>query len=267
MAKQRKSLKTQVLLEDQRGAKKSPSRQANLNRPQEETTFPTLKVVGYVRYAQENVSDFSEFHMTIRSKISNLGPRAMSMLLAVACYRAVYFGVDIILYLVLEFLANGLRKSGQDPMTIKSDKIRKTVMLADVILTYVRGNWLNFASTEPLPKDVVEEILRLGWLPSERTMQSWQKHWNLGKYIEARIVPVEAILNRNEFQTAERYTAYTKGYGNDGSPANPGKTKPTRELDGDDSEDPPPSITLQEFEEYQTVIRLIEYSKAKRKQE
>jgi hypothetical protein len=189
------------------------------------------------------------------------------MLLAVACYRAVHFGVDIVLYMVLEFLSNGLRKSGVDPITIKSERIRKTVMLSDIILAYVRGRWLNFSDQEKLPKELIDEILNLGWLPNKRTMQSWARHWNLEKYLEARVVPVEALLNRNEYQTAERYTAYTKGYGNDGSPANPGKTKPSPELDGDSTDDPPPSFSLQEFEEYQTVIRLIEYSKAKRKQE
>jgi hypothetical protein len=239
----------------------------DLNRAQEQTAFPTLKVVGYVRHASEKVSEYSEFHMTIRTKITDLAPKATSMLLAVACYKAVNFGVDIILYMVLEFLSNGLRKSGVDPITIKSEKIRKTVMLSDIILAYVRGRWLNFSDQEQLPEYLIEEIYNLGWLPNERTMQSWARHWNLEKYLEARVVPVEALLNRNEFQTAERYTAYTKGYGNDGSPANPGKTKPSPELDGDSTDDPPPSISLQEFEEYQTVIRLIEYSKAKRKQE
>jgi hypothetical protein len=239
----------------------------DLNRAQELTAFPTLKVIGYVRYASENVSDYSEFHMTIRTKITDLAPKATSMLLAVACYRAVHFGVDIVLYMVLEFLSNGLRKSGVDPITIKSERIRKTVMLSDIILAYVRGRWLNFSDQEKLPKELIDEILNLGWLPNKRTMQSWARHWNLEKYLEARVVPVEALLNRNEYQTAERYTAYTKGYGNDGSPANPGKTKPSPELDGDSTDDPPPSFSLQEFEEYQTVIRLIEYSKAKRKQE
>jgi hypothetical protein len=237
-----------------------------LNRSQNETAFPTLKVLGYVRYASENISDFSEFHMTIRTKMTELAPSATSMLLSVACYKAVTLGVDIILYMVLEFLSDRLRKSGHDPLTIKSEKIRKTVMLSDIILTYVRGQWLNFAEVEKLPDSLVEEISALGWLPNERTMASWKQHWNLERYLEARIVPVEALLNRNEYQTAERYTAYTKGYGNDGSPANPGKTRPTPELDGEDLEDFLPQLSLQEFDEFQTAIRLIEYAKAQKRQ-
>lgn len=266
MATRRKTKQTQVSLEDRKEAYTPLSGQGNdLNRPQTLTAVPTLKLTAYVT-ENDTLSYYSEFHMTIQSKISNLTPKQASMLLAVACFRAVHVGIDISLYMTMEFLSNLLRKSGHDPLTIKDEKQRKTVMLSDVILSYVRGQWLTFKEYEDLPLSVIEEIENLQWLPDERTMQSWKQHWDLEKYLQIKIVPVEALLNRSEYQTAERYTAYTKGYGNDGSPADPGKTKPSPELDGEDSEDPPPSLSLQEFEEYQTVIRLIEYAKSTRRQ-
>jgi hypothetical protein len=86
MAKPRKTKRANNSLGDLGDAKTPYSVVGNdLNRAQELTAFPTLKVIGYVRYASENVSDYSEFHMTIRTKITDLAPKATSMLLAVAC--------------------------------------------------------------------------------------------------------------------------------------------------------------------------------------
>lgn len=203
--------------------------------------------------------------MTIETRVSELSPKAISMLLAVANYRAVHIGVDFTLYLAMEYLYNRLWKFG-DPLEISSERIRKTVIVSDIIFSYIRGSWLNMSEYEYLPKQIREEILSLKWLPEERTMNSWKQHWDLERYLKVKIVPVEALINRQKFSSAERYSGYTRGYGNDGSPASPGKTRPTPELDGDDSEKPLPSFKLQEFEEYQTAIRLIEYAKGSRKQ-
>lgn len=204
--------------------------------------------------------------MTIRSKVSELSRRQASMLLAVASHKAITEGVDLSLYMSMEFLYSYLWKSGQDPLETADDKVRKTLVLSDIIFSYIRGSWLSFTDREEIPENIVAQIEALGWLPSERTVQSWKQHWDLERYLEIHIVPVDTLRHRNRYSTAERYSAYTKGYGNDGSPASPGKTKPSRELDGDDTEKPPPQLSLQEFEVYQEAIRLIEYAKAARRQ-
>lgn len=245
--------------------KASPT-MTKLNRSQEQTSLPTLKLLAYVSEADELSSNSMEFHMTISTRITSMSPKQASMLLSVCCFRAVHIGIDFTLYLAMEFLYNTLWKSGHDPLETQSDKIRKTLLLSDVILGSVRGDWTTMNEYEKLPDEVIDKILTLEWLPSDRTFNSWRKHWDLEKYLKVKIVPVESLLNRNKYSTAERYSGYTRGYGNDGSPASPGKTKPSAELDGDYSEKPPPQLSLQEFEEYQTVIQLIEYSRARRRQ-
>lgn len=237
-----------------------------LNGSQAVTAAPTLKVLGYVHEAGELSSMSMEYHMTIRTKITDLSTKQASMLLAICSSRALTDGVDFTLYLAMEYLYNFLWRSGTDPLETTSEKVRKTLLVSDIIFSYIRGTWFNLKERERLPEQIIEEVSALGWLPNERTLQSWKVHWDLEKYLEVKIVPVEALINRNKYSTVERYSGYTKGYGNDGSPANPGRTKPTMELDGDDSERPPPQFNLQELDEYQSAIRLIEYAKARRRQ-
>lgn len=217
-----------------------------------------------------NVSQvFTEFHMTVQSKITDLSVKQASMLLSVCNVRAVNQGVDFQLYLVMEFLYSYLWKSGHDPMETATENVRKTLLLSDVIFSYIRGKWLEFSDTEKLPDDVVEKIKTLGWLPTERTYGSWKPYWQVEKFIRIRTVPVDAIRRRDKYATTEKYSGYTRGYGNDGSPANPGRTKPSVELDGDpvsDNDQAEVSRLLLEYEDYQTAINLIENAKAHRKQ-
>lgn len=234
---------------------------------QEQTVAPTLKLLAYLRPTDEITTNSLEFHMTIQSRVTTLTDKQASMLLAVACYRAIHLGVDFTLYLTMEWLYNRLWKNGTDPLETRNQKVRHTLLVADVIFAYIRGQWFNFIDYEQLPLPVVEDVEALGWLPSERTFQSWRKHWQLETYFEIKIVPVEALLERSKYSQAERYSGYTRGYGNDGSPAHPGRTRHSPELDGEDSDRSPPQLSLQEFEEYQTVIRHIEYAKARRRQQ
>lgn len=233
----------------------------SLHRSQRETAYPTLKLLAYVKPDSDLAKSNMEFHMTIRPKISELTPKHASMLLSIGVARAVYVGVDFTLYLALEFLQNYLKKSGVDPLYIKNEKVRQTYLLAELVLTCIGGSWLNFLEVEKLPEQVIEEIVSTSWLPSDRTLQSWKQHWDLERYLEVRIVPVEHFLHRVP-NTAERYSSYTRGYGQDGNATEPGKTRPSPELDGDNFTEEPPSFTLLELDKYNTVLLSIERSRA-----
>jgi hypothetical protein len=228
---------------------------------------PTLLLMGYVDQHESIHSTSMEFHMTIRTKITDLRPKQASMLLAVAVVRSLSEGVDFSLYLALEFLSNYLTKSGYDPLFIKDERVRQTVLLAELVLIYVRGKWFDFLDREEIPLDVKKAIVFTGWLPNERTVRSWSQHWDLEKYLMIQIVPVDTFRRRNNTSSAERYSSYTRGYGQDGNPPAPGKTKSSPELDGDATETTPPSFTLQEYEKYLHVINFIEIAKAKRVQD
>lgn len=194
---------------------------------------------------------FSEFHMTIRLKVLEITQRELSMLLAVAVTKAASQGVDVALYLTIEQLFSMLTKSGVDPMYTKEEKLRQTVMLAELVLLATRGHWLSFTSKEMLDEDVVQLIYASGWLPNDRTLNSWRQHWDLEKYLEVKIVPVDIFLERQP-TSAERYSGYIRGYGQDGSPRVPHKTKDEPEDGNVDIE--LPAIPPQEYDVYSAVL-------------
>lgn len=231
---------------------------------QELTVLPTLPLLGWVH--GENISDISmEFHMTVRTKIERLTERQASMLLMVLVVRAFYQGVDLSLYIAMEFLRNVLVKNGHDLLETRSEKIRQTLMLSETIASYIRGDWINLRDYEQLPDEVREKIWHTGWMPNDRTIQSWKRYWQPEKFIEIRIVPVEHLLERTDRST-EPYSGYTKGYGNDGSPESPQKTRFSSELDGDVGEPDPPRFNLLDFDKYNDLLLAIERAKSQKRQ-
>lgn len=236
----------------------------HLRTMQEQTIAPTLSVLGWVH--SESISDISmEFHMTIRPKVTELTSKQASILLMVLVYQGVVHGIDIAAYLSMEFLRNRLVKSGQDITEVREDQIRKTVFVSEVILSWLRGSWLNLADREQLPDEVVRTIVDTGWLPSNRTYNSWQQYWVPQKFLEVRIVPVESLLDRTDSST-ERYSGYTKGYGNDGSPASPQVEPYSAELDGVTGDRLPPDYNLLEMQMYQELLLSIEKSKVNKRE-
>jgi hypothetical protein len=231
-----------------------------LTTKQELTVFPTLKVLGLAQ-TEEFGHITSEFQMTIQTKVTRMTPKQASILLKVMAHRAVYQGIDVSLYLSMEHLRNVLVKSGHDLSELMDEKNRKAVMLAELICSWCRGEWLSFYDRELLPPEVAAEIKETGWLPSDRTLQSWKQVYEPDKFLQLKIVPLDTLMERSE-NFSERYTGYTKGYGNDGSPTSPQITKRTAELDGNSDPLDPPVYQLLEFEMYQNLLLSIERAKA-----
>jgi hypothetical protein len=206
-----------------------------------------------------------EFQMTIRPKVTELSTKQCSILLMVLCYQGIVHGIDIAAYLSMEFLRNRLVKSGQDISEVREESIRKTIFVSETILHWLRGSWLSLADREPLPDEVVQTIVETGWLPSNRTYSSWMQYWVPQKFLEVRIVPLDFLLERSDSNT-ERYSGYTKGYGNDGSPASPQVTNYSAELDGASGDRKPPDYDLLEMQMYQELLLSIEKSKVEKRQ-
>lgn len=227
---------------------------------------PTLELMTYVDPKAQVSNANMEFHMTIRLKVTELSPKKASILLSMGVVRALTEGIDFTLYLSLEFLFNYLKKSGYDVLHHPNEKVRQTLLLAELVLAWTRGNWYDFLEREQIPEEIRLKCFATGWVPTSRTIMSWGQFYDLERFLQVRIVPVEQLIKRNDKSTAERYSSYTRGYGNDGRPANPGKTKTNSELDGDATERPPPSFTLQEFDQYIDIINSIEKAKAEKRQ-
>jgi hypothetical protein len=233
-----------------------------VSRSQDRSVRPTLRLLAYVTES-DKIDIVSEFHMTVQLKTTVLTPKAASMLLQVCNARAVHVGVDFTLYLAMEYLQGFLRKTGTDVLYVKNEKQRQTLLLSELVLASVHGTWITLGSIEKLPDQVCAEIIATGWLPSDRALQSWKQHWDLEKYLRVKIVPVEYLLERQS-STAERYSAYTRGYGQDGNLPAPHKTK-DEPVDGTDDPDPP-SLNLLEFETFVNILNSIETTKARKRQ-
>lgn len=241
------------------GTRSTPSgKSSDLRSQNESRPVPTLKMLAWMS-ERDTVSTLTEFHMTIRLRVTEFSTKSASMLLSIAVAKGIYLGVDITLYMAMEFLTSYLKRSGTDVLYEKNEKIRQTLLLSELVLSTVKGTWLTMSGREKLPEDIIEQVHQTGWLPSERTLNSWKTHWDLEKYLQVRIVPVESLLERQP-STAERYSGYTKGYGQDGNPPAPHKTK-DEPVDGNVDPDLP-SITLQEFGHYVDILNSIERSKA-----
>jgi hypothetical protein len=250
-------------LEAQEHYDHTPSEVSSNDPEQPVTIRTTLPVVGWVQ-EKNPLSISMEFQMTIRSRIEQLTVRQASMLLMVLNCRALAHGVDITLYLSQEFLFTLLVKSGQRPEEVRDEKVRQSVMLAELILSYIRGNWLTFTESEKLPPEIIEKILSTGWIPSNQTLGSWKAYWQPEKFLEFRIVPLETLMKRSG--NSEPYSSYCKGYGQDGHRSRVSKTRYSPELDGSTIEPEPPRIPLEDLETFVDILNAIEASRAKQKQ-
>ena len=232
---------------------------------QELSVLPTLKVRGWTHV--ENVGELTtEFHMTIRTTVAKLTVKQASILLMVLNVESLRTGVDLTCYLAMEHLVSYLIKSGHDPIEHRDSNVRKTVLVTEAILQNVDGKWLNLQDASPVPTELADKIRLTGWLPNERTYNSWKVYWQPRKFLEVQIVPVDSFRERAK-NSSERYSGYTKGYGNDGSPASPQITRKSAELDGETGDSTLPEYDLLEFEMYQNLLLAIEGAKARRKQE
>jgi hypothetical protein len=214
------------------------------------TVRPTL-FVGWVE--DKNPSTIHmEYQMTIQAKIERLNRKQASMLLMVLNCRAVINGIDITLYLAMEYLFTLLVKSGHKPEEVRDEKERRTVMIAELILTYIRGEWQDFLTRELLPHDVVESIVSTGWLPGKRVLKSWENYWRPERFLKVRIVPLELLIERDG--NSSPYSSYTKGYGQDGHRSRTLRTPYSAELDGIANDPEPPSIPLEDLDQFVSIL-------------
>jgi hypothetical protein len=229
------------------------------------TPSPTLSMLAWVRTGDpESIS--KEFQMTIRAKVTDLSYKEASMLLMVCNVQALRDGIDITLYLSLEFLYSILTKSGSiRPEDISEERIRQTALLAHLIMSSFRGEWSDMGERIRILDDqVLAAVSSSGWLPDKRTYNSWVVHWQPDRWLQVRIVPLETLLNRSG--TSEPYSGYCKGYG-EGSSRGAQSTPYDSELDGERYTDPvPPEFNLLEVQAYQSIHNAIEANRARRVQ-
>jgi hypothetical protein len=177
----------------------------------------------------------TEYHLTATIPNRSLSVRDLSLLLDVLNFQCVTYGANFSMILALSELF--LRISGGRPVDSLSDaRIRLTVSVSHILIQSFRNKdiFLNQGSLLQ-PDQKICELLS-PYLMSKRTYSSRFRHWRPEKWIKIVAVPVSILFERSPRQT-NRYSGYTKGYGESHGNAHRKKTKPSYELDGEDVPD------------------------------
>jgi hypothetical protein len=180
---------------------------------------------------EEHIS--SDYHLTARLDNEQLGQREISLIAEVLEYQIVHFGVNFAMMLALSELYFRLLGNKRKASEINNGKVRTVATTAEILLKVLGG--LEFSLS---PKEVYllsPEIVNLlsPYLMDKRTYGSRYRSWRPEKFVRVRAVPVEVVFERSSTSKSQRYSGYTKGYGESHGNAHIQKTKPSAELDGD----------------------------------
>jgi hypothetical protein len=174
----------------------------------------------------------NEYYLTAQIPNSQLSLRALSLLLEVLCYQINNFGANFSMVLALYELHFRVKGNARTSEEISDAKIRLVVSISEILLGALGGKDFSLYSGEYI--EVNPEIRKVlsQYLMSKRTYGSRFKTYRPERLIRIKAVPVDTLINRPPFRT-ERYSGYTKGYGESHGNAHLKRTKPSEELDGD----------------------------------
>jgi hypothetical protein len=177
--------------------------------------------------------DILQYHLTARIVNSQLGIRDLSLILSVLEYQIVHWGCNFAMYLTLLELYQRILGKAYCADQINDGKIRLTAMLAEIIIKEMESTEFSLDSKEFLQVSDRARKLLLEYIMDKRTYGSRFSHWRPERFIRIRAVPVETIFERPRKSVSERYSSYTKGYGESHGCSHKSKTKPSMELDGE----------------------------------
>jgi len=230
-----------------------------VNLPEQHITSLPLQGA-FVVDAKTNLITYM-FHWTVRFKVIEMNKNKASILLKVLMMEFLSKGLDFSGYIAVEFLVSYI-KGSSDPLSIYDERNRQAVLLGTLILASIRGTWLQLDERIKIPPAVVQEIVDSGWMPTLRTFNSWKQYYNVRSFLEILTVPLETYNERDS--SSERYSGYTKGYGNGGHISRVKKTPYDSETDGESTDRESPEFSLLEIDTYNRLLLLIEKAKADR---
>lgn len=187
---------------------------------------PALQVGGDEQFQKIYSLDVN---LTIRLKIQEFTRKQATVLAGQALYLVAEEGITLQDWMILEFLYSYLLGQKQDYTQIKDFKEFEIILILKIVL--LSGTWIGLEGKSMLPEDVLFLIRNSRWVPNKRTFFSRKELFRLNRFLEVRIVPVDALLERSKGNV--RYSSYCKGYGEGSSMARPQRTRPSAELDGE----------------------------------
>jgi hypothetical protein len=251
-----------LLGSDQNSSSVKVEPQRELQSEQHVTPEPRVKGLLVVKGLGESHVSVS-YHWTVRRKVTTMTNKQASILLKVWIVECLREGVGLSDYLGLEYLVTYVLGGKLDPLEIRDESDRQSVLLGMLFLNLLRGEWLTLGSVTTVTDRQKQEIIALGWLPTKRTYGSWKTYYEPWKFLEVLAVPLDDYDERDH--STVRYSGYTKHYGNGGHISRTLKTPYDSELDGETTDREPPEFNLQEYDQYNHILLSIEREKLQRR--
>jgi hypothetical protein len=190
--------------------------------------------------------------ITVRPRI-NLSRREASLFLSVLNFQVVNFGMSLSMYLTIEYLMSYLLGDKLDPIEIKDEKERLSVMLSFILLLDYYGEFIPLDGYLVLSEDLKQTILKNNLVISKRVAGGRLSHYRPERFFEVRAEVLESKFERSK-NNSKRYSSYTKGYGESHPSTHRSKTRPSAELDG--KEDTELKFNLNDISKYLILEQL-----------
>jgi len=187
-----------------------------------------------------------KFNLTARIPNSQWRIKDLSLLLDTLNYEVAVYGCNFNMYLTLELLFSILTGTN-NPWDVKDEKIRITCIATNSILRDLQGEFYQFGDKLQLESRTLKFLRDNNLIITKRVYGSRKEFYRAERFIEILAVPIKQTLERR--QGSERYSGYTKGYGESGSTAPKQKTRFSTELDGE-TDDIPLRFDLKEISRY-----------------
>lgn len=184
-----------------------------------------------------------DYQLTVRPKV-DLTRYQISMLLDTLCFEVVRLGINFSTWLTLEYLSSRLRGS-RKIWEIRNPIERRVLLSAELLLLTSQSNWLSLEDRTLIPEEIVTYLRNNKLLPSERTYFSRIEYWQPSKFLEVRAVRLDVFFEKEK--SSVPYSSYCKGYGESSRTGRRLKTRPSAELDGEETERPEVLLELQEI--------------------
>lgn len=179
----------------------------------------------------------TEVHLTVRIANKSLTRRHFRLILDVLLYEIVNEGISLERYLLLVHMYQTLIGQKLDPLDLNNEHERREILLSEIIMKSLSDKEFEIGlPRQVIPEELRKEILENDLIMTKRTYNSRKGHWNPEFWLSVRPVGIDSIIERNG--NSERYSAYCKGYGESHPSAHYKKTRPSAELDGEESKEP-----------------------------
>lgn len=186
---------------------------------------PVLKVSGAENF---QFVYSTEVNLTIRLKVNEFTRKQATLIAGQVLYQVSTEGITLGDWMTLEFLYSYLLGQKREALEMKNFKELELSLLLKVVL--LSGTFLGLEGKKELPEDIRQLVLASRWVPNKRTYYSRLNQFQLNKFLEVRIVPVDNLIERTKGNI--RYSSYCKGYGESSHMGRRQKTRASAELDG-----------------------------------